>query len=133
MPAFAQDTAPKPEEITFSAADVTLDSFHWINRPVIVFADSAADPRFIQQMELLNAEIEALRTRDVVIITDTDPAALSEVRKKLRPRGFMLTLIGKDGQVILRKASPWHVRELTRAIDKMPMRQQEVRDRRETP
>jgi hypothetical protein len=40
-------------------------------------------------------------------------------------------LIGKDGGVKLRKASPWDVRELTRVVDKMPMRQREVRDRRE--
>jgi len=40
-------------------------------------------------------------------------------------------LIGKDGGVKLRKPFPWSVRELSRSIDKMPMRQQELRDRRD--
>jgi hypothetical protein len=37
-------------------------------------------------------------------------------------------LIGKDGRVAQRKPSPWDVREIERAIDKMPLRQQEIRD-----
>ena len=40
----------------------------------------------------------------------------------------MLTVIGKDGGVKLRKPFPWDVRELSRSIDKMPLRQQEIRD-----
>jgi hypothetical protein len=50
------------------------------------------------------------------------------LRTKLRPRGFMVVLIGKDGGVKLRKPFPWDVREFSRSIDKMPMRQQELRD-----
>ncbi len=102
-----------------------------MNRPVIVFADSPADPRFSEQITLLESQIEELQKRDVVILTDTDPEALSPLRKKLRPRGFMLVLVGKDGTVYLRKPFPWSVRELSRSIDKMPLRQQEIRDRRE--
>jgi hypothetical protein len=71
-----------------------------------------------------------LRTRDVVVLTDTDPAARSPLRQKLRPRGFMLVLVGKDGGVKLRKPLPWTVREITRTIDKMPIRQREVEERR---
>ena len=107
-----------------------IESFLWTNRPVIVFADSPADPRFIEQIALLEDQIEALRERDVVVLTDTDPAAKSDLRTELRPRGFMMVLIGKDGGVKLRKPFPWDVRELSRVIDKMPMRQQEIRDRR---
>ena len=67
--------------------------------------------------------------RDVIIITDTDPAERNRIcARKLRPRGFMLVLIGKDGGVKLRKPFPWDVRELSRQIDKMPIRQQEIRD-----
>lgn len=44
----------------------------------------------------------------------------------------MLTLMGKDGNVKLRKPFPWHVREITRSIDKMPMRQREIREAKET-
>jgi len=62
-----------------------------------------------------------------VIIVDTDPAARTETRTKLRPRGFMMTLIGKEGRVNLRKPFPWDVREITHAIDKWPFRQEEIR------
>lgn len=107
-----------------------LDEYLWLKRPLVVFADGPNDPRFTQQMDLLNERLEDLAIRDVVVLTDIDPTVLSPLREKLRPRGFMLVLIGKDGSVYLRKPFPWSVREVTRSIDKMPLRQQEIRDRR---
>ncbi len=113
--------------------DTNLNDFLWVARPVIVFADSAQDPRFKKQMDLLAELPDELALRDVVVITDTDPSAKTPLREKLRPRGFMLVLIGKDGTILLRKPIPWTVRELTRSIDKLPARQQEIRDRRVPP
>ena len=127
-------TAVVPEVKTLKVLDasaVSLAEFRWIARPVVVFADSPADPRYAEQLELLLARPDELVERDVVVLTDTDPSARSEVRLKLRPRGFMLTLIDKDGTVNLRKPTPWDVRELTRAIDKMPSRQQEIREEKD--
>lgn len=114
----------------FDAGEVTLSDFLWIARPVVVFADSPNDPSFRRQMELLAARPDDLVERDVVLIVDTDPDAESELRLLLRPRGFMLAILGKDGQVKLRKPLPWSLRELTRSIDKMPLRQQEINERR---
>ncbi|MEN8894442.1 DUF4174 domain-containing protein [Planktotalea arctica] len=136
-PAFAQDDPVTGEtsaweEITASDSD-NLNDFLWTARPVVVFADSAEDPRFAQQMLLFEGAAKELRERDVVILTDTDPSMSGALRKALRPRGFMLVLIGKDGGIKLRKASPWDVRELTRVIDKTPSRQREVRERRVIP
>ena len=118
--------------VQFDATEVTLDDFQWIARPIVVFADTPADPRFRQQMELLAARPEALVERDIVVITDTDPEARSDIRRKLRPRGFMLAIVGKDGGVKLRKPLPWDTREISRSIDKMPLRKQEIRDQRLT-
>ena len=129
-PALAEDEQPA-ELTTFEGHAITLEDFQWMNRPVIVFADSANDPRFQTQIELLEEGSAGLIERDVVLVTDTDPGKFSDVRKKLRPRGFMLVLIGKDGGVKLRKPFPWDVRELTRVIDKTELRQREVRERRE--
>lgn len=114
----------------FNADEVNLEDFQWLARPVVVFANTPADPAFIRQIDLLLARPGELVERDVVVITDTDPSAESSVRRKLRPRGFQLTLIGKDGAVKLRKPRPWDVRELSRSIDKMPIRQQEIREGR---
>jgi hypothetical protein len=116
--------------IVFDAADVDLDALKWIARPLVVFADSPFDPSFIQQMELLLERVGELALRDVMIIADTDPANPSQPRMKLRPRGFMMTLLGKDGGVQLRKPSPRDVRELSRSIDKTPMRKQEISEGR---
>lgn len=117
--------------VVFEASEVALDDFLWTARPIVVFAQTPNDPQFKRQMDLLLERIEELAERDVVLITDTDPDARSDVRQSLRPRGFMLALVGKDGQIKLRKPAPWDVRELSRSIDKMPMRQQEIRDRRQ--
>lgn len=115
----------------FDAVSVNLNDFVWIARPVVVFADNPNDPQFQRQMELLTQRFSELAERDVILIADTDPANPSAVRTTLRPRGFMLALLDKDGRVVLRKPSPWDVRELTRWIDKSPTRIQEVRERRE--
>lgn len=114
----------------FSADEVDLADFKWLARPVVVFADSPLNPTFREQIEYLQDRPEALADRDVVIITDTNPEEPSDLRLNLRPRGFMLALLGKDGEVEYRKPLPWNVREISRAIDKMPLRQQEIGVRR---
>ena len=108
-----------------------LREFRWKKRPVLVFADSADDPAFIEQLELLRARQATLLERDVVVLTDTDPDARAPLRLRMRPRGFMLVLVGKDGEIELRKPFPWDVREISRSIDKMPMRQREIREAKE--
>ena len=114
----------------FDAGEVTLRDLQWEARPVVVFADTPNDPRFRQQMDLLLADIDRLTERDVILITDTDPDARNSVRQELRPRGYALTVVDKDGRVLQRKPELWSVRELTRSIDRTPLRQQEVEDRR---
>ena len=114
----------------FDATEVDLDDFRWIARPVVVFADAPQTQAFQDQMDLIADRADELARRDVVVVTDTAPDAMTAIRSSLRPRGFQLTVIDKDGAVMLRKPFPWHVRELTRSIDKMPMRQREIRERR---
>lgn len=122
------DAPPLSERIILSTEDVDLQEFLWENRLVVVFADSPNDPNFIQQMEYIEADLENLASRDVIVLTDTTPGEQGALRQKLRPRGFMLVLIGKDGTIYLRKPLPWDVREITRSIDKTPMRQRELRE-----
>ena len=114
----------------FDAADIDPLDFVWQARPLVVFAQSPLDPLFIEQLDLLKDRIEELAERDIIVITDTDPTNPSALRTALRPRAFMLTLISKDGRTAFRKPAPLDVRELSRSIDKMPMRQQEIIDRR---
>ena len=106
--------------------DTDLSSYQWTHRPIVVFANSPEDVNYTRQIKMLKSELNQLLVRDVVVLTDTNPSEVSPLRELLRPRGFGLLLIGKDGQVKLRKPFPWSVRELSRAIDKMPMRRQEL-------
>ncbi len=130
-PVLAQETnAPASETIFLEEGIEDLKQFVWEKRPLVVFADSPNDPNFQEQMDLLRQRTEELTDRDVVVLTDTDPDARGPLRRKLRPRGFAIVLIGKDGGVKLRKPFPWNVRELSRTIDKMPIRKREISESR---
>jgi hypothetical protein len=132
--AAAVDLLPQAEAVAEvygprDAAEVDFDALLYVQRPVVVFADSPNDPNFIRQMELLARDLPALELRDVVLVTDTDPAARGEWRLRLRPRGFSLVLMDKDMRPVIRKPLPWEVREIVAAIDKFPLRRQEMLER----
>lgn len=128
----AADTSlPAENAYVRPSGNSDLSEFLWTNRPIVVFADNPADPRFRQQVEQLRAGEAVMLERDVVVLTDTDPSQPSPLRLKLRPRGFQLVVIDKDGGVILRKPFPWSVREISRSIDKLPQREREIRERRD--
>jgi hypothetical protein len=109
------------------AIGLTLEDFLWVSRPIIIFADSPADPRVAEQLQLLASRPEPLLERDVVILVDTDPSASSAIRTALRPRGFSLVVMQKDGAVGFRRPSPRDVREIIRGIDNFSFRQEELR------
>lgn len=108
-----------------------LAGFLWEKRAVIVFADSPKDPRFVRQMEDFARREADTAERDVVVLTDTAPGENGPLRKELRPRGFMMIVIDKDGEIKLRAPHPMAVDALTRMIDRTPLRQQEIEDRRD--
>ncbi len=122
-PAPASTFAPVP------ASEVVEADLLFLRRPVIVFADSANDPAFLRQMELLARYYPQFEARDVILITDTDPANPSELRRKLRPRGFSLVLMDKDWKPSIRKPLPWEGREIVNSIDKMPIARTEALER----
>lgn len=111
------------------ADEVVMADQMFVTRPILVFADSPNDPNFQRQLELLARNPAALAERDVVVVFDADPAARSEWRQRYRPRGFSLVLLDKDLQPVIRKPLPWDVREIIAAIDKFPLRRQEVLER----
>lgn len=108
------------------ASEVVEAELLFVRRPVVVFADSPADPAFVRQMELLARYYSELAARDVILIIDTDPATPSALRKKLRPRGFSLVLMDKDWKPSIRKPLPWDGREIVNSIDKMPIARSEA-------
>jgi F420-dependent methylenetetrahydromethanopterin dehydrogenase len=122
-PAVIDPMAPR------EARDVTLEEFLWVARPLIIFADSPADPRVREQLQMLADRPDVLAERDVVIIIDTDPSEETALRQALRPRGFSLVIVQKDGRVGLRRPSPRDVREIIRGIDNFALRQEEMQSR----
>ncbi len=122
----AQEVVDETAPLILPADEAELSDFKWTARVLVVFADSPLDPSFSDQIALLAERPDALFERDVVVLTDTDPDARSPIRLELRPRGFALVVVDKDGRVMFRKPAPWDVREITRAIDKTPLRQQEI-------
>lgn len=108
------------------AEDAEPAQFLWQARPLVIFADTPADPDFIRQLADLQRDPLPLLARDVVVITDTDPAARSIWRRQLHPEGFSLLILDKDGQVKQRKPAPRSVREIARTIDKFPLRRREI-------
>ena len=129
LPAAAQESTPAavPPE---APAEVTLDDLLWVARPLVIFADTPEDPRFARQLAMLKERMDELQDRGVVILTDTDPAAEGPLRRKLRPRGFGLVLIDRDGMVAQRRPEPTTARELINLIDRMPSRREESGSRR---
>jgi hypothetical protein len=112
------------------AEQPALADLRWIARPIVIFADSPNDPRFAQQLNMLAERETELLDRDVVILTDTDPAASGPLRIELRPRDFGLVLIDKDGTVVQRRPAPTTAREIINLIDRLPSRRQETGSQR---
>lgn len=121
---------PQPEGLRIlDAADIDPDEFLWEWRILAIMADTPNDPAFIRQMREINERPGELFERDVVVIVDTDRNSGSILRQRLRPRGFMLAIIDKDGEVKQRRPAPRDVREISAVIDRFPLRRQEMLER----
>lgn len=127
-PGAPEDAVPAGEgaQIFFGPEGAPAD-WLWKARLVVVFADAPQNPNFLRQMRWLEDGVAQLVDRDAVVITDTDPAAATAWRRILRPEGFSVMLIEKDGTVMWRKPSPRDMREITATIDRFPLRRQEMR------
>ena len=55
----ARATDGSPEDgIILDGESVDLNEFLWIKRPIVVFADNASDPRFIEQMNFITDRLD---------------------------------------------------------------------------
>jgi len=136
LPAVAQDVVPDATVVVAAEGlapeeQPALADLLWVARPLVIFADNTNDPRFAQQMQMLEERPTDLADRDVVILTDTDPAARGPLRQELRPRGFGIVLIDRDGSIVQRRPNPTTAREIINLIDRLPSRRQETGSRRQ--
>ncbi|ARJ70937.1 hypothetical protein B0A89_13685 [Paracoccus contaminans] len=129
----AAPPAARPQPAYLLAREVTPEQLLYRSRAVVIFADTPADPAFAVQMAALHGQAGPLADRDVVVISDTDPAERSVWRQRLAPQGFSLVIIDKDGQVKQRKPQPRDMREIIRIIDTFPSRLEEIARRGPAP
>jgi hypothetical protein len=111
----------------------TLQTNRWKKRILLVVAPSAADPDYKRQHALLAAAPQALSERDFLVLDvlfdqldPTDRQFLLQ-RTQLNENRFAVVLIGKDGGVKRTETQPISMPALFSTVDKMPMRQQEMR------
>ena len=104
-----------------------LAALRWQARPVLVFAETREDPRYVAQMAQLSEAGAALRARDMVLFGDAAPERQGALRARFAPEGFLLLLIGKDGGVKLATEEVTPPEALFALVDAMPMRRREMR------
>jgi hypothetical protein len=121
-----------------------LDELRWKNRVLIAFSPEESHLSYRRQLQEWQRSEDAMRERQIVFIplVAGEPAEVlgrtisPDLQRDLRRRfgasaaGFTVILLGLDGGVKLRRTTPVEAIELIRLVDSMPMRQQEMRQRK---
>lgn len=121
-----------------------LRKFQWKNRILLIFAPSAEDPVCRSLAAELNAQVAGVRERDLLIGeffeagesrfagAPLTPQSAEALRREFAVRKGTSTviLVGKDGEVKLRREGPVRAAEIFALIDSMPMRQKEMGERK---
>lgn len=105
----------------------SLEQYQWHSRPVVIFAPSKKDADYVRQIAMLEQSKADLADRDIIVLSDTSPAASGQLRSQFKPDGFEVVLVGKDGGVKIRQKTPLTSEDLLATIDRMPMRKANLR------
>ena len=122
---------------------VDLAAYQWKNRLLILFTPAEKDLVYQSFKEQLQRRTQEVQDRELLIfhVLETGEGWLAPVplnkgqvlflRKEfsILPGQRIVILIGKDGEVKLRRALPVDLSEIFSVIDAMPMRQREIRKR----
>jgi len=122
---------------------VDLAAYQWKNRLLILFTPAEKDLVYQSFKEQLQRRTQEVQDRELLIfhVLETGEGWLAPVplnkgqvlflRKEfsILPGQRIVILIGKDGEVKLRRALPVDLSEIFSVIDAMPMRQLEMRER----
>lgn len=121
-----------------------LEVFGWKNRLVLIHG-SGNHPHTRDQLEQLLQQKEGLADRDLVVIlldsqseevqikfgADQIPLDYKAIvsKRKIDPHYFQVLLIGKDGGTKLKKGKTVPLETIFSLIDRMPMRQAEMKEK----
>lgn len=111
-----------------------FDQYQWQQRLLVVFAPRDDNQAYIAQQRLIEGSDALLAERDLtvlhVVATANDGDAIAaRQRFQVANNQFTLVLVGKDGSVKQQWHQPTALGEIAALIDRMPMRQQEQRQR----
>jgi hypothetical protein len=126
--------------MSFSEAD-----HRWSHRLLYVFAPSEEHPDLLAQRQMTDGFADGIRDRDLLFITvlergesrvdgtAMDAASAGRLRSlhDVTPGEFAVILVGKDGTEKRRSDRPVSPEALFEQIDRMPMRQREMRERKQ--
>jgi hypothetical protein len=120
-----------------------LDHALWQERLLILIAPSADDPLVLRQKQVLHDRrdaVEERRLRVIELYAEHDGATgqdllspqQDEIRQRLgaAPDSRELILVGLDGRMKRRAPLATPMSEIFRQIDGMPMRRQQIEERR---
>lgn len=120
-----------------AAADdgAELSSFRWRNRLIVVFAPTAAaaddaKSRLDSAPGIDERDIAWFVLEPAGVHSNIDtPVARTSLARLHRADGFEAVLVGKDAAVKQRQTAALNLPALFDAIDAMPMRRREIRER----
>lgn len=121
-----------------------LSSQKWQNRVLLLFAPDVDNHSYQQQMQILQEQKNGFTDRDLVLIQvlatdksyangqliDESSAAKLRDRFGVDKKNFRVILVGKDGGVKRSETTPVQATAIFELIDAMPMRQQEMQERK---
>ena len=97
-----------------------LSDYAGIATLIVIFADGPDDADLVAQLDILRLSADDLAAQNVVLLTDTAPAANGPLRQSLRPRGFSIILIDSTGTLTQRRRTVTDAERLIRQIGQMP-------------
>lgn len=127
-----------------TASAAVLGDYLWKQRPLLLFARMANDPRLVETQQRIEASRCDFVERDMVLgrvvsegdstldgqVVDTDEARRLIARYAVDENAFTAVLIGKDGGEKFRVNGVPDLDGIYAVIDGMPMRQNEANDGR---
>ena len=105
----------------------------WKNRVIVIYTPESSSKEFQQQKQLLAAQTQELKARDLFVIDCVGKTLIAEDKNYVAHHfmhdvaGFGVWLVGKDGGTKLAETKPVTTEKFFSLIDSMPMRQSEMK------
>jgi Domain of unknown function (DUF4174) len=113
-----------------AVAGADLAGYKWKNRVLVILAPSDNDPQVKEQRASAAASAAGFSERDLILVTEIGVEGSIHRKFGIKQGDFQVLLIGKDGHSTLQWPKPVSSEVIFSAIDKMPMRRDEMSGRK---